>query len=1796
MLSQAAPLAMALEPRFMFDAAGAASGVEAVREATAHAMAGEAAQPDHDESAAALDRAVADHGLPPAERKDVLFVDTTVRDAQALIDAAGPGVEVVLLDASRDGLTQMAEWAQGRSGYDAVHLVTHGSAATLHFGSLTMTADTVAERAADLAAVGAALTEAGDILVYGCDVGQGSAGAAFVAALSDATGADVAASDDGTGAATLGGDWALEVRAGDVDGDGIYADRTVEYDHLLALPDGVQDVTPTTEPGSFLSGFTLTAPAGSHRTDDPAGIYFSNATSLDPFSFEIAADGTTVASFDLTGISFSKYNTNGSFSFTITGTKIDGTTTVQTTFTTANNSGTYTSGTYTAFTGITRFTVTMDPTGTDYIEQNTLDTFTIANAVAPVSNQRPVVDLNGATAPNDAAGDDVTVAFTEQTPVAIASGATISDGDTANTLTEMSVSLTNAQAGDQLSVNGTFGGLGLINQTGTTLTFSAEGSRADYQSLLRAIQFNNTSDNPSTTPRTVSVTVTDNSGGGNATSTARTATINITAQNDAATDITLSSTSVNQSGGTNAVVGTLGSNDPDGPSATYTLVAGSGDTDNALFNISGTSLRANDAAALTPGTYSVRVQVSDGSGGTYAEAFSITVADNVAPVFDGAPATANITTTGFDLSASLNESGTLYYVVVADGAAAPSASQIIAGQNASGAAALAAGSQVVSTTPFSHTFAVTGLTMGTAYDVYVVARDAAGKPNVTAVQTKLDVTTVSNNVPVTTLPTTPVVQEDSSDTAITGISIADTDGHDQTVTLTVANGTVTVGTTTGLTLNSGAYSNASSVSFSGTLAQVNAALGSLTFSPTGDFAGTATLRVQTSDGKGGSDDDTLNITVSNTNDNPTLTGLPASVTVVEDTLSNVDLSAATLADVDPSDTLTLTLTAGAGSFTAATGGGVTVTGSGSGTLTLSGTAAAIDTFLNTASNVRYTSASNVNGAGATSISVTVNDGAGSGDLSFGPVAVNVTASNDTPVLGGTVGATWTENGDYTTTPAAYSGTGQLLFSSPTLNDADTTTAFTGATLTVALSQYRTGDLISIPVSYGTVTYATGTPGVVSVNGTPVGNVTGGYQAPLVITFLAAADKAAIEAVMGAVTYSIYANDDPTAGDRTVTATFNDAANGGTGALEGQLTGTLTVVATNDTPRTSVTGATPTYAENGPAQQLFTAATLSAVEAGQSITGVTLTVAGVADGMAERVLVDGVPVTLTDGNTGTSATNGISYSVSVTGSTAQVTLTCTDTAAAWGGYITDLQYINTSDNPTVAGTRTVTLTAVSDSGGGAAATATVSHVATVTVTASNDPPAISGLDGDTRQFSVGGDAMVLDAGTALGVSDLDNAALASATVQITGGYQSGEDVLAFANDGATMGNIAGAWDSGTGTLTLTSAGQTATPAQWAAALRAVTYQNTDAGTANTATRTVTFTVNDGTDPSAGAAVSVSLVRAPILDLNGATAGTGYAASFTEDAGPVAIVDATADLSDDNANLNQMVFTLTNPQAGDALTLAGRASGDVVNGITITYTSASVVTLSGSAAKADYVALLREARFNNTSHAPSTTQRSISITARDTDNNTSTAATATVAVTAADDQPVIGGAAAGQAVTDTATISPFSAVTVTEADGETVTVTISVDTAAIGSFTTLNGFTDAGGGTWTFTGTAAAAQTALQGMVYTPAQNRGVAGATETATFTIAVEDADGATDPVQNATTTVVVTSVNDAPTLGGLGGDSMTVVAGSGPQALTIAADAAVGDAESHVRGGTLTIHQTGGSAGGWALASGTSGADTAFA
>ena len=116
--------------------------------------------------------------------------------------------------------------------------------------------------------------------------------------------------------------------------------------------------------------------------------------------------------------------------------------------------------------------------------------------------------------------------------------------------------------------------------------------------------------------------------------------------NSAPTDITLSPTIIAENSAVNTVVGTLSTTDSDvGDSFIYTLVSGTGDADNASFDISGSSLRAGVAFDFeTKSSYTVRVRTTDSGGATFEKPFTITVTDVVeGSTFAGAYPDKNMT-------------------------------------------------------------------------------------------------------------------------------------------------------------------------------------------------------------------------------------------------------------------------------------------------------------------------------------------------------------------------------------------------------------------------------------------------------------------------------------------------------------------------------------------------------------------------------------------------------------------------------------------------------------------------------------------------------------------------------------------------------------------------------------------------------------------------------------------------------------------------------------------------------------------------------------------------------------------------------------------------------------------------------------------------------------------------------------------------------------------------------------------------------------------------------------------------
>ena len=243
---------LVLEPRIVFDgampvaAADAAAAVENVETKTADTASKDASV------APPTTNTPSESTLPPAESaqqerelidgtfalagqtsNEVIFIDSAVEGLQNfLLDHQQ--ADVVLLDPDRDGMEQIAATLEGRTGIEAIHILSHGSSGELNLGNDIFNLESMnGEHADELATIKGALSAEADILIYGCDVGADKSGQAFIDALSTATGADIAASTDLTGAAKLGGDWELESRTGTLETDSFVFEN---YDDVLLDP------------------------------------------------------------------------------------------------------------------------------------------------------------------------------------------------------------------------------------------------------------------------------------------------------------------------------------------------------------------------------------------------------------------------------------------------------------------------------------------------------------------------------------------------------------------------------------------------------------------------------------------------------------------------------------------------------------------------------------------------------------------------------------------------------------------------------------------------------------------------------------------------------------------------------------------------------------------------------------------------------------------------------------------------------------------------------------------------------------------------------------------------------------------------------------------------------------------------------------------------------------------------------------------------------------------------------------------------------------------------------------------------------------------------------------------------------------------------------------------------------------------------------------------------------------------------------------------------------------------------
>ena len=291
---------------------------------------------------------------------------------------------------------------------------------------------------------------------------------------------------------------------------------------------------------------------------------------------------------------------------------------------------------------------------------------------------------------------------------------------------------------------------------------------------------------------------------------------------------------------------------------------------------------------------------------------------------------------------------------------------------------------------------------------------------------------------------------------------------------------------------------------------------------------------------------------------------------------------------------------------------------------------------------------------------------------------------------------------------------------------------------------------------------------------------------------------------------------------------------------------------------------------------------------------------------------------------------------------------------------------------------------------------------------------------------------------------------SVEVYFENGFVAGQDYLDFVQSG----NVTGSYDSSTGVLTLSGL---ATVEEYESVLNSVTYRNYS-DNPDSDTREIGIKVGRA---SAYRVLNITPVNdAPIVD-------TSSDIDFQENATDV-ILFPDVNLNDvDSTELTGATIQLS---SGFSPTEDRLAFVDQ-NNISGIYDSATgVLQLSGTASLAEYQTAIRSIQYVNTSDAPSTTQRSASITVTD-GEDASGQLLSTVTITPVNDAPVLdtsvygGNTPTGGVRTTTINVANNTGVLVTDlmAAGGSGFVT-DVDSNNIGiAVTSL----DAPDGTWQYT---------------------------------------------------------------------------------------------------------------------------------
>ena len=506
--------------------------------------------------------------------------------------------------------------------------------------------------------------------------------------------------------------------------------------------------------------------------------------------------------------------------------------------------------------------------------------------------------------------------------------------------------------------------------------------------------------------------------------------------------------------------------------------------------------------------------------------------------------------------------------------------------------------------------------------------------------------------------------------------------------------------------------------------------------------------------------------------------------------------------------------------------------------------------------------------------------------------------------------------------------------------------------------------------------------------------------------------------------------------------------------------------------------------------------------------------------------------------------GFTNTAFITGSweagTGTLTLRGTTTLNNYRTALRNVSYENTNTGDPSTATRTVTFEVHDGDDYSNTQTRNIS------ITAENDPPTLGNVEPVPLNYTE--EDGPVDITSSIVITDVDDINIEAATIQITSNYQVNEDTLEFINTAF----ISGSWNSFLGRLTLTGS---TTIANYQAALRDVTYENTSEDP-STSTRTVTFIVFDGDDPSNTQTRNISITAEndpPVL-----SAIEASPLGYSEGDGEVDITATIAVEDDDDTNIESAIVQITtNFQViEDRLRFTNTAN---ITGSWNFITGR--LTLSGSDTKSNYQAALRNVAYENTDlFNPSVLTRTVSFTINDGDDDSNTE-TRDINFTGENDPPMVANVEPVPLnyTEEDGPVDITSSITVTDNDDDsleyaTVQITSNyLNTEDVLDFTntpSITGSWNSFTGTLTLTGgtTLANYQAALRNVTYENTNIANPAAVSKLVTFT--VNDGD---DPSNPALRTIAVTAVNDAPVLTNIEASPLSYIEDAGPVDITSA-------------------------------------------